>query len=114
MDMQTQTNDVDLKIPHTRGARKPKGRKNADKQEAIISMLPVKESIEELVALHIKAGEASDKFSEAVKATAEKAGLLASVVRKFVQARAGEKFEEKKTECDQLSLVFEEVGQHFA
>ena len=113
MQTQTSMNDADLKIPHTHGSR-ARGRKNADKQEAVITMAPVKESIDELVALKIQADAAGDKFNDAVKATAEKAGLLASVVRKFVQARAGEKFEEEKTKCVQLSLVFEEVGQHSA
>lgn len=94
--------------------KKPRGRKNADKQEAIITMQPIKEAIDDLVGLHEKAGAAADKFNDAVKATAEKAGLLASVVRAFVVARASDKFDEAKTKCQQLSLCFDEVGQHFS
>lgn len=104
-----QTQDANLNTD-----KKPRGRKDAAKQEAIITMQPIKDAIDDLVGLHEKAGAAADKFNDAVKATAEKAGLLASVVRKFVQARAGEKFEEEKTKCEQLSLVFTEVGQHFS
>ena len=104
-----QTQDTNLKTE-----KKPRGRKNADKQEAIITMQPIKDAIDDLVGLHEKAAAASEKFNDAVKATAEKSGLLASVVRKFVQARAGEKFDEEKTKCEQLSLVFEEIGKHFS
>ena len=104
-----QTQDVALNA-----GKKPRGRKNADKQEAIITMKPVKDAIDDLVDLHTKAAEASDKLNDAIKGVAEKAGLLASVVRKFVQARAGKKFDEEKTKCEQLSLVFEEVGKNFS
>lgn len=94
----------------TTGRNRPKGRKDADKQEAVIKTGPIKEKIDDLVALYIKMGRAADTFNDAVKATAEKSGLLASVVRKFVVARAGEKFEEEKRKCEQLQLVFDEVG----
>ena len=89
---------------------KARGRKDADKQEAVISTKPVKDRIADLIALYIKAGEASDKFNDAVKATAEKAGLLSSVVRKFVVARASEKYEEEARKVEQLSLIFETLG----
>ena len=58
-----------------------------------------------------KAEEAAEDFASAVKATAEASGLLASVVRRFVTARAGENFEEKARECEQLSLLFDEIGE---
>jgi hypothetical protein len=71
----------------------------------------LKDSIDDLVLLCADSANAALNFSEAIKAHAEKSGLLASVVRKFVIARAGEKFGEKKRECEQLSLLFEEVGE---
>lgn len=89
---------------------KAKGRKDGMGQEAVIKMAPVKENIDNLIELFTKAGEASEKLNDAIKATAEKSGLLAGVVRKFVTARAGEKFEEEKRKVEQLSLIFDEVG----
>lgn len=94
----------------TDSAIRAQGRKDADKQEAVITMEPVKEGIEDLVQLYVKAGTANDRLNDAIKATAEKAGLLASVVRKFVVARAGEKWEEEHRKVNQLALVFDEVG----
>ncbi len=100
-----QTNDANLNT-----GKKPRGRKNADKQEAIIDNSIIKARIEEMVKLKKASDTASDEFSEAIKFVAESAGLNASAVRKFVLARAGEHFEDKKKECEQLSLLFEEVG----
>jgi len=92
--------------PRTRKAR---GREDRG-QEAVIKLDPIKSQVDELVQLHRKAAEANDQYGEAIKATAEKSGLLASVVRKFVAARAGEKFTEEKKKAEQLSLLFEDVG----
>ena len=87
------------------------GRKDATGQDAVIRMDPVKESVDELIELYVKSGDAAAKFNEAIKATAEKSGLLAATVRKFVVARAGEKFDEVKRQVEQLALVFDEVGE---
>lgn len=94
-----------------RAIAKAKGRKDADHQEAVIRTRIVKEAIDDLCDLHAKRQEAADCYNDAVKAVAEKSGLLASAVNRFVVARAGEKFEEAKRKCDQLSLLFEEVGE---
>ena len=90
--------------------RKAKGRKDDTGQEAVIKMQPIKDIITDLVDLYTKAGKASDTLNDAIKAAAEKAGLQASAVRKFVVARAGEKYEEKKRDAEQLSLLFDEIG----
>lgn len=74
-------------------------------------MAPVKKSIDELVRLYNQQQAAAEKCSTAIKAAAEKSGLLANVLRKFVKARAGDKFQEAKRTVEQLSLVFEEVGE---
>jgi len=87
------------------------GRKDGTGQDAVVTMDPVKERVEELIELYVKSGDAAAKFNEAIKTTAEKSGLLASTVRKFVVARAGEKFDEVKREVEQLALVFDEVGE---
>ena len=50
-------------------------------------------------------------LAEGVKANAERAGIQASVLRKFIAARAGENFGDKKRDALQLSLLFEEIGE---
>lgn len=67
----------------------------------------MEDKLEHLTKLHTTAKEASQDFSDAVKATAEKAGMLASVVRRYVIANAGENYIEKKREQEQLALLFE-------
>lgn len=91
--------------------RKATGRKNADKQEAVTQPKIVKERIDELVTLYNAAGEAQAKFNDGVKATAEKSGYNASAVRKFVLARAGEKYAEAKRLAEQQMELFDEVGE---
>jgi len=89
------------------GKRKAKGRLDADKQEKVIKRDVVEDKIDHLVNLHNTAIERRKDFSDAVKAVAEESGMLASVVRRYVSARAGETDIEKKRECEQLSLLFE-------
>ncbi len=91
-------------------AKSARGRKDADKQEAVIKTKIVKDRVEELVNLKRAADEAGVQFNDAIKAAAEKSGLLAATVRKFVVARAGENFEEEARKVEQLSLIFEEIG----
>lgn len=83
------------------------GRKDSDGQEAVIKLDKVKEKIDHLIKLHKTAADASDALNDGIKAVAEKSGLLASVVRKYVVAKAGDKFEEKAREVEQLSLLFD-------
>ncbi|MGH9960730.1 MAG: hypothetical protein ACREBC_27015 [Pyrinomonadaceae bacterium] len=59
------------------------------------------------MTLYTQAQESAAKCSDAIKAVAEESGLLANVLRKFVKARAGDKFKEAKRTVEQLSLVFE-------
>lgn len=89
------------------GAR---GRQDRAGQEKVIRPGELKERLPHLIALHNTAKEASKDLSDAVKSVAEKSGLLASVVRRLVVAKAGDNFEEKKKEAEQLSLVFDEVA----
>jgi hypothetical protein len=105
MTMEARTEGTETK------RRGGKGRVTPDKQEQVEQPKVIAEKIDQLVKLKTAADEAATDFAEAVKAAAEKSGLLASVVRRFVVARSGEKFEEKKRECEQLSILFEEVGE---
>jgi hypothetical protein len=92
---------LDLK-PGARG-RKDRG------QEAVIKLESLQTRVPELVALKQKADDASQAFNDAIKNTAESSGLLAATVRKYVKARAGDKFEDEKTKAQQLALCFEEI-----
>src|SRR5712664_4226457 len=92
-------------------SKKPLGRQDAEHQETVIETKVVKDKINHLVKLKTTADEAVADFADAVKKVAEDSGLLAASVRKFVVARAGEGYEEAKRKCEQLSLLFEEVGE---
>jgi hypothetical protein len=108
--MQQQIEVTDAKRGNGRAS--PRGRKDQTTgQEAAITLRPIKDSIGELVTLYIQQQQSAAACSDAIKAAAEKAGLLANVVRKFVKARAGEKFAEAKRTVEQLSLVFDEIGE---
>lgn len=96
--MQTQTTE-------TRSAR---GRVD-NGQEAVINLESLTTRMPDLLKLKAAADDAKTDYADAVKATAEKSGLLASTVRKYVNARAGDNFDEEKTKVEQLALVFEEV-----
>lgn len=90
------------------------GRKTSarDSQESVVRPEQLTPAvINSLVADFKHAAEAADTLSEGIKAAAEKAGIQATVLRKFITARAGDKFEEKKRDAAQLNLIFEEVGQ---
>lgn len=83
------------------------GRKDSQGQEAVIKLDQVKDKVDYLVGLYKTATSASSDLNDGIKAIAEKSGLLASVVRKYVVAKAGDKFEEKAREVEQLSLLFD-------
>jgi len=89
--------------------KQPRGRQGADKQEAVLKSTVLKERMSQLVKLKTAADEASQNLNDAIKAAAEKSGFLASVVRKVVVAKAGEDFDGKKREVEQLEIAFEAV-----
>lgn len=108
--MQQQTEVTDA--TRGNGRASPRGRKDQTSgQEGAINMAPVKKSIEELVRLYMQQQAAAEKCSSAIKTVAEKSGLLSEVVRKLVKARAKDKFEEAKRTVEQLSLVFDQIGE---
>jgi|GEM_PF-6786473 len=96
------------------GRRQTRGRreKTADHQEAVIRLEELNPlAITTLVADYRSAKEAATVFADGIRAQAEKAGIQAPVLRKFVVARAGENFADKKRDAQQLSLLFEELGE---
>jgi hypothetical protein len=88
-----------------------KGRKDKNGQEVVIRLETAGTRVPELIKLYKAAEAAGADLNDAVKKAAEDSGLLASVVRKFVCACAGENYEKEKQKSDQLSLLFEEVGE---
>lgn len=90
-------------------AQLPRGRKDSEQQEAVVKLEPLKERIEELEHLYAESVETADAFAEAVKETAERAGLLAKVVRKFIVARVRDNIDERQRESDQLCFLFDEL-----
>ena len=90
--------------------RQAVGRKDAEKQEQVIELDVLRERSDYLVQLFYAKRDAAKEFGDAVKATAEKAGLLSTVVRKFVAAKAGDDYDDAKRKADQLALVFEEIA----
>lgn len=87
------------------------GRKDAEGQEAVIKLESLTKRIDHLITLKRKVETATADYSDAIKAVAEESGLNAPVVRSFIAARAGEKFEERRRVVEQLSLCFTEVGE---
>lgn len=75
----------------------------------IVEINVVKANLPRLVALRLAAEIAADDYNNGCKTVAGRAGIKESALKKFVTARAGEKFEEKKAECEQLYLLFEEL-----
>lgn len=97
--------DADLK------GTKPQGRKDSDGQAMVITLDKLTPKvITHLVELRHHLDAVSGDFNDAIKAKAEEAGILAATLRKFIDAKAGEKFSEKKEKVLQLSLVFEKLG----
>lgn len=99
-----------MESTQTGNGKAPRGRKGKDKQSAVIEASVLKERLPQLVKLKNAADEASEDLNDAITAAAEKSGLLATVVRKIVSASAGEDFESKRREAEQLSLAFDEVA----
>jgi len=63
------------------------------------------------VQLHVAASSAAEDLSSAVKKAAEDCGLNASVVKQFIAARAGDNYEKAEKKCQQLALLFDEIGE---
>lgn len=93
------------------GAGRARGRQDRSGQEKVIDMSKLTERLPHLVKLHTSAKDANSDLSSAIKTVAEKSGLLASVVRKVVVAKAGDSFDDRKKEAEQLELVFAELGK---
>lgn len=107
--MNLMTHEAEEAIAKAKG--KPRGRKDNEGQEAVVTTKPIRERIAELCTLKEKSEQAKEALNAAIKATAEAAGMQSSVVRKFVNARSGDKFDQEARKVEQLGIVFSEVGE---
>lgn len=103
-DMRTEGLDV------RKAARAPKGRKDAEGQEAVTRPQVVSERIDELVNNRRNTHSAQEIESEAIKKCAVDSGYNASAIRTLVAARYGDSFPERKRAVDQQYELFSEVG----
>lgn len=91
------------------GKNDVKSRKDPDKQGAVIKMEALVTKVDHLAGLYRDMEDAKTDFADGVKAVAEAAGLHAKNVRSYIIARAGDKFDSKKSQVGQLNLIFEEA-----
>ena len=105
--------DLELDPPPSTDAKKgARGRKSADGQEQPLKLDVIKKRMPELLKLSTEKEAATEAFSDAVKAVAEKSGFNANAIKKFVAARqAQDGFADKHRDAEQLVLLFETIGE---
>ena len=86
--------------------------KNGD--EKVITLQDLRDALPNLTQLKTNADAANVELKDAIKATAEKSGLLAVAVRALVNARAKGNVNDKARQAEQMSLVFGEIGENDA
>lgn len=106
-DQPTMGEDATNVVPY---APKRKGRKDASGQEEVINISLVKKSIKELCHLYMQKQQHSANFNDGVKAVAEKAGINAGPLKKYVVARCKKKLFELDRDQAQLALLFYDLG----
>lgn len=101
------TQQPELEIVKTKSV---KGRKDNDGTEAVIKLKPLRDQLSDLLTLKAAADDATGELNDAVKVVAERTGLLSSVIKKLVKAKAGNDFAEAHRKVEQAALVFEEFA----
>lgn len=89
------------------GRRARVGRTGKDKQEQVIVREEVAEREQQLIKLYHASTEASKDFGDAINVAAEKSGMNASAIRKYIIAKAGDNYDGAKRQVTQLSLLFD-------
>lgn len=87
------------------------GRKDGSGTEAVINLEPLRKKIDNLIALHDKASIAKGTYNDSVKKVAEQSGLMASVVKRLIAAKASDTVQDKQREAEQLSIVFDDQNE---
>jgi uncharacterized protein (UPF0335 family) len=77
----------------------------------VVQLEHLKTRVDHLLQLHDEAKTAAEAYTDALKTVAENSGLDASTVRRYIAARAGDKFYKVKSGVMQMALVFEETGE---
>ena len=67
------------------------------------------DTIQNLILLHMSAKTAANDLTAAIEAVGEKAGIAPRVLRRYVNACAGNHLADRRKDAEQLSLLFEEV-----
>jgi hypothetical protein len=96
------------------GTRSLSSRETAPQAQAsdtVLKLDPIKDTIAELVRLYRAQRDATTDLADAIEAAATRSAARPAVVRRFVAARAGDKFVERKSECEQLAFLFERLGE---
>jgi len=78
--------------------------------QLLVDIDAVDANLAHLLTLYQSAKLSADDLSAAIKTTAEKAGVHPAALRRYVSARASEKYQEKRAEAAQLQLMFEEIA----
>jgi hypothetical protein len=99
------------KEPYKRRQKRAEGRKGRDGTESVIKLETLRVRLPNLIEMLIASRLAQKQYLDGVKAVAESTGLLSSTVSRFVRARAGDSFREERMRAEQLSLVFDEIGE---
>ena len=82
-----------------------------DKQPAVMDVTKLRDDLPRLKKLKVASDEAAEDYANAITKSAEKAGVLSAVLRRAVNAYAGDDFAEEQRKVEQLHLVFEEVAK---
>jgi len=88
-----------------------RGRRDKDGTEHTITLQPLRKKLKHLMALKESADAAREQLGSAVKAVAEETGLMSGVVRKLVNARCGDRFDDERRAAEQTALIFDEIGE---
>lgn len=86
--------------------------KNGD--EVVITLDPLRDGLQNLLTLKARADDTKTALGEAIKAVAEKSGLMAKTIRTYVNARASDSAKEARRDAEQMSLVFDEMDTETA
>lgn len=79
-------------------------------KQIIVDIDVVTANLDTLLTLYQSAKLSAEDLAEAIKGTAEKAGVSPWALKRYVASRASEKYEEKRAESAQLQLMFEEIA----
>lgn len=90
----------------------PPARKDGNGDEFVIALKPLRDNLQTLMQLKIQMDDASALLKEAIKATAEKSGLMSATIRALVNARTKGNVSDKRRIVEQLSIVFDEFGDN--